>query len=148
MRYTVLTWYITLHSIIKMSQWFKIYIKWNNRRYFFCEYFMFFLSYVCYVFVRVCLYVLCGHLLEKGWSLGSRLWCLTMCLSLSHWYPGSGVLLDCIDSWSLHPYLPIFKVHSRDFSNMMRMREIMTSKDTFLVWYIYIPDIRKISRRV
>ena len=26
-------------------------------------------------------------------------------LSLSHWYPGSGVVLDCTDSWSLHPYL-------------------------------------------
>ena len=26
-------------------------------------------------------------------------------LSLSHWYPGSGVVLDCIDSWSLHPIL-------------------------------------------
>ena len=25
-----------------------------------------FLSYVCYAFVRVCLYVLCGHLLGKG----------------------------------------------------------------------------------
>ena len=25
--------------------------------------------------VRVCLYVLCGHLLGKGWPLGSRLWC-------------------------------------------------------------------------
>ena len=24
------------------------------------------LSWVCYVFVRVCLYVLCGHLLGKG----------------------------------------------------------------------------------
>ena len=28
-----------------------------------------------------------------------------MSLSLSHWYPGSGVVLDCIDSSSLHPYL-------------------------------------------
>ena len=36
----------------------------------------FVLSCVCYVFVRVCLYVLCGHLLGKGWPLGSRLWCL------------------------------------------------------------------------
>ena len=27
-------------------------------------------------FVRVCLYVLRGHLLGKGWPLGSRLWCL------------------------------------------------------------------------
>ena len=26
-------------------------------------------------------------------------------LSLSHWYPGSGVVLDCIDSCSLHHYL-------------------------------------------
>ena len=66
---------------------------------------MFFLSCVCYAFVCVCLYVLCGHLLGKGWPLGSRLWCLTVSLSLSHWYPGSGVVLDCIDSWSLHPYL-------------------------------------------
>ena len=66
---------------------------------------VFVLSCVCYVFVHVCLYVLCGHLLGKGWPLGSRLWCLTVSLSLSHWYPGSGMVLDCIDSWSLHPYL-------------------------------------------
>ena len=66
---------------------------------------MFFLSCVCYVFVRVCWYVPCGHLLGKGWPLGSRLWCLTVSLSLSHWYPGSGVVHVCIDSWSLHPYL-------------------------------------------
>ena len=63
----------------------------------------FFLSCVC--FVRVCLYVTCGHLLGKSWPLGSRLWCFTVSLLLSHWYPGSGVVLDCIDSWSLHPYL-------------------------------------------
>ena len=37
---------------------------------------VFVLSCVCYVFVRVCLYVLFGHLLGKGWPLGSRLWCL------------------------------------------------------------------------
>ena len=63
---------------------------------------MFFvLSCVCYV----CLYVLCGHLLVKGLPLGSRLSCLTVNLSLSHWYPGSGVVLDCIVSCPLHPYL-------------------------------------------
>ena len=38
--------------------------------------------------MHVCLYVLCSHLLGKGWPLGSRLWCLTVSLSLSHWYPG------------------------------------------------------------
>ena len=46
----------------------------------------------------VCLYVPCGHLLEKGWPLGSRLWCLAVSLLLSYWYPGSGVVLDCINS--------------------------------------------------
>ena len=25
-------------------------------------------------------------------------WCLTLSFSLSHWYPRSGVVLDCIDS--------------------------------------------------
>ena len=39
-------------------------------------FYAFVLSCVCYVFVRVYLYVLCGHLLGKGWPLGSRLWCL------------------------------------------------------------------------
>ena len=39
-------------------------------------FYVFVLSCVCYVFVRVCLYVLCGHLLGKGWPLGSPLWCL------------------------------------------------------------------------
>ena len=67
--------------------------------------YVFFLSCVCYAFVCVCLFVPCGRLLGKGWPLGSRLWCLTVSLSRSHWYPGTGVLLDCIDSWSLHPYL-------------------------------------------
>ena len=55
-------------------------------------------SCVCNAVVRVFLFVPCGHLLRKDRPLGSRLWCLTVGLSLSHWYPGSGVVLDCIDS--------------------------------------------------
>ena len=69
------------------------------RRYFF--YWIFCVSSVlCLLcaFVHVCLYVPCGHLLGKGCLLGSCLWCLTVSLSLSHWYPGSGVVVDCIDS--------------------------------------------------
>ena len=57
-----------------------------------------FLPCVCYAFVCVCLFVPCGHLLGKGWPLGSRLWCITVSLSLSHWYPRSDVVLDCIHS--------------------------------------------------
>ena len=68
-------------------------------------FYMFFLPCVCYAFVSVCLYVPHVHLLGKGWPLGSRLRCPTVSLSLSHWYPGSDVVLDCIDSWSLHPSL-------------------------------------------
>ena len=59
---------------------------------------MLFLSSVCYACVCVCLFVPCGHLLGKVWPFGSRLWCLIVSFSLSHWYPGSGVVLDCIDS--------------------------------------------------
>ena len=44
------------------------------------------------------LYVPCGRLLVKGFPLGSRMWCITVSLSLSRLYPGSGVVLDCIDS--------------------------------------------------
>ena len=48
-------------------------------------------------FLHVCLFVPCGHLLGKGWPLGSILWCLNVSLSLSHRYPRSGVVLNCID---------------------------------------------------
>ena len=58
----------------------------------------YFLSCVCCAFVRACLDVPRGHLLGKGLPLGSRLWCPTVSLSLFHWYPGSGVVLDCINS--------------------------------------------------
>ena len=93
------------------------------RRYFFCGSFMFFLSCACYAFVCVCLYVSCGHLLGKGWPLGSRLWCLTVSLSLSHWYPRSGVVLDCIDSWSLHPYL-LSSTHSKGLFHSYTPRKL------------------------
>ena len=44
---------------------------------------MFYLSCVCYAFLRVCLYVPFGHLNGKGCPLGSRLWCLSVSLLLS-----------------------------------------------------------------
>ena len=79
------------------------------RRCFFCGSFMLFLSCFCYTLVRLCLLMPCGHLLGKGWPLGFRLWCLIVKLSLSHWYPGSGVVLDCINSWSLPFFLLLCK---------------------------------------
>ena len=76
----------------------KIYLLAIPRQCFICGSF---LSCLCYAFTHVCLLISCGHLMGKGWPLGSGLWYLIMNLSLSHWYPGSDVVLDCIDSWSL-----------------------------------------------
>ena len=55
----------------------------------------------CLVFtMSLCASVICAlwSSMGKSWPLGSRLWCLTVSLSLSHWYPGSDVVIDCIDS--------------------------------------------------
>ena len=41
-------------------------------------------------------------------------------LSLSHWYPGSGVVLDCIDSWSFHPYLLCYFVSKLNQNNALK----------------------------
>ena len=68
-------------------------------------FYVFVLSCVCYVLcasVYMCFVVTCWG---KGWPLGSRLWCLLWVCHFPNWYPGSGVVLDCIDSWSLQPYL-------------------------------------------
>ena len=58
--------------------------------------------FICIVFamhlcasVYMCYVVTCW---EKADLLALVLWCLTAGLSLSHWYPESGVVLDCIDS--------------------------------------------------
>ena len=59
----------------------------------------------CYAFMHVCFLMSCGHLLGKGLPIGPRLCCLIVKLSLSNWYPGSGVVLDCINSWSLPSFL-------------------------------------------
>ena len=55
-----------------------------------------FLYRVDYAFVHVCLYALWS---PAGKELTSWLSFVvpTVSLSLSHWYPGSGVVLDCID---------------------------------------------------
>ena len=71
-----------------------------------------FVDLLCFCSV-LCLLCLCARLLICAlWSpAGKRLtsWLSfvvsTVSLQLSHWYPGSGVVLDCIDSWYLHPYL-------------------------------------------
>ena len=76
-----------------------------KRRYFFCGSFMFLF---CLVFAMFCARLfICALWSPAGKGLTSWLSFVvsTVSLSLSHWYPGSGVVLNCIDSCSLHPYL-------------------------------------------
>ena len=74
------------------------------RRYFFCGSFMFLF---CLVFAMFCARLFkCALWSPAGKGLTSWLSFVvsSVSLSFSHWYPGSGVVLDCIDSWSLQPY--------------------------------------------
>ena len=67
------------------------------RRYFFCGSFMFLF---CLVFAMFCARLfICALWSPAGKGLTSWLSFVvsTVSLSLSHWYPGSGVVLNCID---------------------------------------------------
>ena len=61
-------------------------------------FYVFVLFCVCYVFVRVCLYVLLWSPAGKGLTSWLSFVVSAVSFSLSHWYTGSGVVLDCIDS--------------------------------------------------
>ena len=71
----------------------------------------------------LCLLCLCARLFicalwspaGKGLTSWLSFVVSTVSLSLSHWYPGSGVVLDCIDSWSLHPYLLCLRNQKNNF---------------------------------
>ena len=61
----------------------------------------------CLVFAMFCARLfICALWSPAGKGLTSWLSFVvsSVSLSLSHWYPGSGVVLDCIDSWSFQPY--------------------------------------------
>ena len=72
---------------------------------------MLFLSCFCYAFV-------CVWLFNALWSPAGKV--LTSWLSfvtsncellLSHWYPGSGVVFDCIDAYSLPSFLLLIEAN-------------------------------------
>ena len=77
----------------------KIFLLTVPRQYFFCGSFVLFMSCVCHDFSSVH----CCPLVT--WRKGLISWLLfVMFLLLCYfpiWYPGTGVVLDCIDSWSL-----------------------------------------------
>ena len=100
------------------------------------------LLWIFYVFSVLYLLCLCvhllvvsyGYLLGKGWPLGFRVWCKTVSLSLSHWYPGSSMVLDCIDSWSLYPYL-LWDRRVFGFS-LTRGIAVYLLCSTLLIWFL------------
>ena len=59
--------------------------------------------YLCFVsYCIVCSLQPCGHLLGKDCHLDSLVCDVFLCfMSLPHIVVGSGVVLDCMDSWSL-----------------------------------------------
>ena len=66
-----------------------VYLLQEVKMRYFCNFMFYRLCFVCLVFVMpLWLFVPCGHLLGKGWPLGFHLWCLTVSLSLFHWYLG------------------------------------------------------------
>ena len=132
---TCLTTGVFNNSLLRCT-WFKpsskIFLLTVPRRHFVCGSFMF--SVLCLLCLCVSLFIIlpCGHQLGKGWPLGSRLWCLTVSLSLPHWYPGSGVVLDCIDSLSLYPYFLYWALVCWSWS----VNEIV--HNSWTTWYIWI----------
>ena len=61
---------------------------------------MFFFSVLCLLCLCACLfiYALWSPAAGKGLTSWLSFVVSTVSLSLSHWHPGSGVVLDCIDS--------------------------------------------------
>ena len=97
-----------------------------------------FLSCVYYAFVCVCLYVSFGHLLGKGWPLGSRMWCtcLTVSLSHSHWYPGSGVVLD----WAIPDLCTLTFMMSLSDNNQANVIESFNFTERYLDYLLDIDN--------
>ena len=110
---------IQIWNIICIIDYLDIVLSQQNHNIWCCIYLYRNLCYIA-VFVDLlcfcsvlCLLCLCARLFicalwspaGKGLTFWLSFVVSTVSLSLSHWYPGSGVVLECIDSWSLHPYL-------------------------------------------
>ena len=81
----------------------KIFLLTVPSRHFFCGSFVLFMSWVCYAFASVhcCFLVICWKRLTSWLSF---VFCCVFC-HFSMWYPGSGVVHDCVESWSLPSFL-------------------------------------------
>ena len=96
----------------------------------------------CFVFAMFCSRLfICALWSPAGKGLTSWLSFVvsSVSLSLSHWYPGSGVVLDCIDSWSLHHYLLLIDSHHSflccsPYYLIIRNRVLICNFDFLKIW--------------
>ena len=87
---------------------------------------------LCLSYFHICSLLPCGHLLGKGWPLGPCWWYLLYCCYFPKWYPGSGVVLNCIVSWSLLSFLlPV--CNNLVFFNIG------------LVWFLYVNEADRLG---
>ena len=97
MRYLILGTSIGVHKTLSRISTNLYILLTIPRRYFFCRSFVLFLSCMCHAFASVlcCLVVTCW----KRTDVFDLVCGVKMCFCwFSMWYPGSGVVLDCIDS--------------------------------------------------
>ena len=87
------------------------------RRCFFCGSFLLFVFRVCHAVLSVHCSLALWSPVEKGLtSWLSCMWCFLVFCHFPMWCPGSGVVLDCIDSWSLPSFLLLLFVCNSLFS--------------------------------
>ena len=105
--------YVPFEQRLRLAQWNwfkpsgKIFLLTFPRRYFFCGSFVLFVSCVSHAFTSVhcCLVVTCC---QRGdpLALVGDVYCIFCYFPM--WYPWSGVVLDCIVSWSLPSFFGHF----------------------------------------
>ena len=89
--------------------------------------------------MRVCSLLPCSHLKGKGSPLGYCLWCLLWFYYYPIWYPGTGVVLNCIDFWSLLSFL--FCLYWVEFKLFGLLLIFQLSRDMRFPTMWYVPQI-------
>ena len=124
------TW---LKNNIYHYQWtWNVEIFWMSSFVFYCV--------LCFSCFHICSLLPCGHLLGKGWPVGSCWWCLLYFCYFSMWYPGSGVVLGCIVSWSfcLSYFILIDRCYAWDniFPVISLWHHFLAMAITVLIWFV------------
>ena len=100
----------------------------------------FFLWIICVIYVlclscfRICSLLPCGRLERGGWPLGSCLWCLLWFCYFPMLCPVTGVVLDCIDLWSLLSFLLSLCIKVWSFALLILSYLSKISHENEIIW--------------